>query len=196
MKTILFNPFKKYNEHQLLIVGIMTAGLGIIGASLTNTHFDGVLDTHFAKEVSLTTAGLESLFNLLSIVLVFFILGKFINPKTRFIDIFNLALIVKIPAYFLAPLNYNNWIHTKTFHLMDSLGNPLISNLSPTDLFILIGVGAASLVVLTWFIVLLYNGFKIATNLKTTGHKVLFVTGIIAAEIISKILINQFVLKV
>ncbi len=196
MKTLLFNPFKKYSERPLLIFGLITSIAGVVIATLTNTHFDGVLDTHFAKKVSLTTAGLESLCNLFSIVLVFFILGKFINSKTRFIDILNLALIVKIPAYFLTPLNYNNWIHTKTFHLMDTLGNPLIPNLSPTDLLILIGVGAASLVVLTWFIIVLYNGFKIATNLKTTAHKVLFVVGIIAAEIISKILINQFVLKV
>ncbi|WP_339610406.1 YIP1 family protein [uncultured Planktosalinus sp.] len=194
MKTTLFNPFKKYTEYQLVFIGLITAGLGILAASYTNTHFDGVLDTHFANDVSLITACIESLFNLLSIVVVFFILGKFINSKTRLIDIVNLALIVKIPAYFLLPLNINNWIHTKTFHLLEAFGNPTKINFSNTDIFILIGVGAASLVVLIWFFVLLYNGFKIAVNLKTTKHKILFVAGIILAEITSKTLINQIVL--
>jgi len=189
MKTLLFNPFERYSEQQLLLFGSITAVVGVVCASLTNTHFDGVLDTHFGRNVSLKTAALQSLINSVSIVLVFYPLGKWINSKTRLIDIFNLSLIIKIPAYFMMPLNINNWAYLKTEPLMESLSNPFNIQLTTELIVFLTLTSILAIVVLVWLFVLLYNAFKIATNLKETKHIIMFVIAIFVAEIVSKVLL-------
>lgn len=190
MKTLLFNPFIRYSEKQLLVTGILTATVGVFLATVTNTHFDGVLDTHFGENVTLITAASESLINTLSIVVVFFVLGKIINRKTRFIDILNIALIVKIPAYFLALFNINNWMHTATGGFMKNMANPMEVEFSTNDIVLLFFFSLVGFAVLAWLVTLLYNGFKIATNLKGIKHIIMFILAIIVSEIISKVLLG------
>lgn len=189
MKTLLFNPFKKYSEQQLLIFGLITAITGVAFATLTNTHFDGMLDTHFGKQIALKTAALQSIINIVSIVVVFYPLGKWINSKTRLIDIFNLSLIVKIPAYFMMPLNINGWAYSKTEPLLEAMVNPFNLQFTPEMILFLTLSSILALVVFVWLIVLLYNGFKVATNLKETKHILMFILAIIVAEIVSKVLL-------
>jgi hypothetical protein len=189
MKTLLFNPFKRYSEQQLLLFGGITAVVGVVCASLTNTHFDGVLDTHFGSNVSLKTAALQSLINSVSIVLVFYPLGKWINSKTRLIDIINISLIVKIPAYFMMPLNNNNWAFLKSEPLLESLSDPFNLQFTTELILFLAITSILAIVVFVWLIVLLYNGFKVATNLKLTKHIIMFVIAIFVAEIVSKVLL-------
>ncbi len=189
MKTLLFNPFKRYSEQQLLFFGLFTAIVGVVCAWLTNTHFDGVLDTHFGKDVSLKTVVLQSLINSVSIVLVFYPLGKWINSKTRLIDIVNISLIVKIPAYFMMPLNINNWAVLQSEPLLESLSDPFNLQFTTELILFLALTSILGLVILTWLIVLLYNGFKTATNLKGTKHIIMFIVAIIVSEIVSKVLL-------
>jgi len=190
MKTLLFNPFKRYSERQLLLFGGITAVVGVVCASLTNTHFDGVLDTHFGKDVSLKTAAIQSIINIISIVLIFYPMGKLINSKTRVIDIINLSLIVKIPAYFMMPLNINNWAYLKTEPLLNSLSDPFNLQFT-TELTLFLAISTIlALLVFVWLIVLLFNGFKVATNLKATKHIIMFIIAIIVAEIVSKVLLS------
>lgn len=189
MKTLLFNPFTRYSEHPLFLFGLITAIAGVVFASLTNTYYDGVLDTHFGKDVSLKTAAFQSLINSVSIVLVFYPVGKWINSKTRLIDIFNLSLIVKIPAYFMMPLNINNWAYSKTEPLIEAISNPFNLQFTPEMILFLILSSILAILVFAWLIVLLYNGFKVATNLKGTRHIIMFIIAIIVAEVVSKVLL-------
>lgn len=189
MKTLLFNPFKKYSEHQLLIFGFIMAVAGVVFATMTNTHFDGVLDAHFGKQVSIKTAVLQSVINIVSIVVVFYPLGKWINSKTRLIDIFNLSLIVKVPAYFMMPLNINDWAYSKTEPLLKAMAHPFNLQFTPETIVFLIISSILALLVFVWLIVLLYNGFKVATNLKGTKHIIMFIIAIIVTEIVSKVLL-------
>lgn len=189
MKTLLFNPFKKYSEQQLLVFGGILAIAGIVFATMTNTHFDGLLDAHFGKQVSLKTAALQSIINIVSIVGVFYPLGKWINPKTRLIDIFNISLIVKIPAYFMMPLNINGWAYSKTEPLLQAMANPFNLQFTQEMILFLIISSILAILVFVWLIVLLYNGFKVATNLKETKHIGMFIIAIIVAEIVSKVLL-------
>jgi hypothetical protein len=192
MKTLLFNPFKRYSELQLLAFGLITAIVGVVCASLTNTHFDGVLDTHFGKDVSLKTAALQSIINSISIILVFYPVGKWINSKTRLIDIFNISLIVKIPAYFMMPLNINNWAYLKTEPLLEAVSDPFALQFTPEMILFLALSSILAILIFVWLIVLLYNGFKVATNLKGTKHIIMFIIAIIVSEIVSKVLLMVF----
>lgn len=192
MKTILFNPFKRYSEQQLLVFGLITTLAGVVCASLTNTHFDGVMDTHFGNNVSLQAAALQSLINSISIVLVFYPLGKWINSKTRLIDIFNISLIVKIPAYLLMPLNIKGWAFSKIEPLIEALLDPFAMQFSPEMILFLTITSILAILIFVWLMALLYNGFKVATNLKGTNHIIMFIIAIIVSEIVSKVLLMVF----
>jgi hypothetical protein len=59
---------------------------------------------------------------------------------------------------------------------------------APLDLVIIVAFAMFSIAFLAWFVALLYNGFKTATNLKLTQHNVAFGFMIITAEALSKLL--------
>ena len=186
MKTLLFNPFKRYNERQLLLFGLATASIGIVFATLTNTHFDGVMDTHFGKSVSFKTALLQSLINCISVLLIFYPMGKWINSKTRLIDIINLSLIIKIPSYFLMLLNINGWAYNKSETFLEVFADPFNIQLT-SEIVSFIAISALfAIFAFVWLIILFYNGLKEAIHLKGLKHIILFVIAIIVAEIISK----------
>ena len=62
---------------------------------------------------------------------------------------------------------------------------PDLSSIATTDLIILLAAAALSIVALVWSVALLYNGFRVATNLKKTIHKAALALGILIADIIS-----------
>jgi len=72
-----------------------------------------------------------------------------------------------------------------------SLINPKSDlKLLPNEILFLILSTIISLLAIIWSVILLYNGFKIATNSKENKHSILFVFGLLLSEIVSKIIIH------
>jgi hypothetical protein len=119
------------------------------------------------------------------------VLGKTRNNKTRFIDVFSARLIARIPYYFLPIFNWNNIVLTESEKLMQQFmtlkpGNaPSFDNI---QIMVLMIFTAASLLFLAWFIYLLYQGYKVATNAKGGVEVVLFGVTLLIAEVFSKII--------
>lgn len=187
MKKLLFKPFEYYSESKLLIVGAIATILGTYFASLFNARFDGVLDLHFVDSSILGQIALDVVINSITMVTLLFIAGKLINGKTRFIDILNTSLVAKIPMYFLVFLNINQ-----------TLAFPTTTDINEIQLFALenivmiIALAVLSVIAIVWYIALLFNGFKTATNGKGTKLILYFIGVIILAEIISKLFIYYF----
>lgn len=188
MNKTIYNPFEKFSETQLLILGIaLTIGGSLLGY-LFNITFDGVLDVHPYENITPARPFIDNLINTLSLSVPLFILGFIINTKTRFIDVLNTALIARSPSYLLAFGNANDFFTNLDTKINPA--NPMDVNFAPLDIFILGVFTIFSIASLIWFVALLYNGFKTATNLKQTSHKVAFGFVIILAEILSKITID------
>lgn len=120
-------------------------------------------------------------------------MGKLINSKTRIIDIVNPILICRVPFYLLTFSNFRNYISDISASLLENFNPkamPSEMNLSPISMIVLGFFAIISILCLIWFVILLYNGFKIATNSKTGMHKLYFALAILVAEIISGILIS------
>jgi len=189
MKTILFNPFQNYTEKQLTIVGVLTAMVAGILAVLLNGRFDGVLDLHFVPKTSALHSASDIAIAIITLTLLLFIFGKIINKKTRFIDLLAASLIAKIPFYFLLLFNINNKMFLVTEKLVNMVSKNKTIAIEAADMTLIVCSGIATFICLIWSIVLLFNGFKTATNSKETKHIILFIVAIILAEILSKILI-------
>ncbi|WP_309640563.1 hypothetical protein [Flavobacterium sp.] len=190
MKNVLFNPFEKHSDKKLLCIGLFSILVGAALGYAFDARYDGVFDLHFIEKVTLLNSLTDILITITTTCLMLFLVGKYTNPKTRLIDIFNTCSIAKIPFYLLTVFNSNHWIYNASTKLLSSIHEnlmevPNFSALIPVLLFSLVTIAG---LVLT--IMLLFNGYKVATNAKGTKSIVLFVAALLLAEIFSKIIIS------
>ena len=187
MNTLLFKPFEKYSENKLVTVGILATLIGIYLAVAFNMRFDGVIDVHAASGVSYQQAFMDSLVDIVSLIVFLFLTAKFINPKTRVIDVFTTVIIARIPLYLLAFGNWNTMLYKAGETIIQQLTLEATATVPSTTFWLLAVMSIFSIIVLIWYISLLYNGFKIASNAKGKKSVYLFIGALVLAEIISKI---------
>ncbi len=189
MKNLLYNPFEKYSEKQLLIVGVLGNLLLIFLSYQFNTKFIGNLKLVPLNTIELKNVIFQHLIILISITVLLFGIGKYLNSKTRFIDIFNTCLISRIVFFTIPLMNYNNKMFeiTKNGKLLLATSNPAIT--VTNDVSILLFFSIIALISAVWFFILLYKGFKTSTNAKDSKSTILFITTFIISEILSEIVI-------
>lgn len=199
MKTLLFKPFEKYSEKILLTAGIVFTIIGSLLGFWMNARFDGVLDLHFGKNVGLREPFFDNLINVFSLAILLFFLAKYLNKKTRFVDILTTVMIARTPFYLLSLININGNMSEMAEQFL-SIMNPEVTNSQNINIqeimtvamengFLLAIFSILIILCVIWYIALLYNGFKTASHAKGIKPIVLFSITLIFAEIISKILI-------
>lgn len=189
MKKILFNPFEQFSERPLILFGIAATMVLSMTGAFFNARFDGVIDLHFSIPTFFINTLTDNAINVVILSLTLFTLGKIRNNKTRFIDIFTASLISRIPYYFLPFFNWNNLILNETEKLMQqflTVQPEKIPQFDNVQMLILVLFAGVSLLFLAWFIYLLYQGYKVATNAKGAIEVVLFGISILIAEVFSK----------
>ena len=184
LKTLL-NPFEKFSENQLLIFGILFLLIGSFLGYQFNALFDSILHISFPDNISLINHLLQNIILTLILTVFLFALGKYFNSKTRFIDILNSSLIARIPFYLTTLVNINDTSSTISSKLLESLNDLKNITISKQDYFILFLTSILSLAGIIWLAILLWNGFKTATNAKTTKQIVLFILVILIANFVS-----------
>ncbi|HLV52055.1 MAG TPA: YIP1 family protein [Flavobacterium sp.] len=192
---ILFNPFEKYSEKTLLIFGIVATLLGSFLGYLMNARFDGIVDMHLVREVQFQTILIDNIINTLVLFILFFVFGKIINPKTRAIDMLNVSMICRIPMYLVVLGNIGGYLERATQSMLNGIDLDNLQNIPQfemLDLFVILIFSVVSIGFLVWMIVLLWKGFKTATNTKRTRDIIIFIMLFILAEVLSKYLIGTF----
>lgn len=190
MNKNLSNPFEIHSEQTLISVG----SLGLIIAStlayFLSVRFDGFIDMHFAENVTLAQPFIDNIINVLCSVVVFFALGKYLNKKTRVVDILAISLVSRLPFYPLILVNINDLMATATKVVVENANPENIANIPPSSLAIILIFALVALGGLIWSIILLYRGFKIATNSKGNSAVGYFVVALILTEFLSKVSIQ------
>lgn len=181
---ILINPFEKYSETSLLITGIVVTLLASYLGYYFNTRFDGLLHSGSVQVEHFYQPLLDHVLITLALTVLLFGLGRYINNKTRFVDILNTTLIARLPMFLTLFDNWNGFIEN-----LNLTADPATLNLTGVQLTFLLIIGIIALLTLIWFCILVYNGFKTATNLKLTVHKVAFCIAVLVADVISRLLI-------
>ena len=189
MKTLLLNPFEKYSAKTLILFGLFLNLTGAYLGYFFNARFDGVVDLHFVEKVTIYQPVLDIGIDIACISIILFLVGKQINNKTRFIDILSASMIARTPLYFITFFNTNNFIYNSTQKMLAMVKPGKIENLDVSDMLVVMVFAMITILFLIWFILLLFNGFKIATNAKGTKPILLFILAIVIAEILSKTLI-------
>lgn len=184
-----FNPFVYIAGWQSLLIGVaVILAAGYIG-SFSNTHFDGVLDTHTGILAPQWVFMSEGLVDWLSLSLVLLVFGKIISKTPfRLVDLFGTQAMARWPTIIAACVFLPKAV--ERFALSITTGkNPSGYTLNYTDALIFALAVLIVILVVCWFVTLMYRSYSISCNVK--GGKAIgtFVAGLLIAEILSKIVI-------
>ncbi|MGB0869671.1 MAG: YIP1 family protein [Flavobacteriales bacterium] len=193
MKNILMNPFETQTEQKLLSVGISAALVASVLAYFLNARFDGLFDMHFTTQIEMFHPLIDNGINILLSALVLFGIGKYINKKTRFVDVLAVAAVARIPYYPLMFVNVKGFMKAATDVMMANANPENIGNIPPTSLAIILCFALVAIAAIIWYIMLLYRGFKVATNAKGNSALGLFIIAVFIIEFLTKLSINYII---
>jgi len=185
LSTWLFNPFLFVGGERILLIGLIIAAVHIPIGYFLNVRFDGAIDMHLVPtDVGLLTPVIDVLIAWLSMAGCMFAAAKIFQSPMRLIDIAGAVLVARIPLLLsIGPV----LLLEPDFQSIEEL-----LNLQGSELYQLAALSVISLLFLIWFFVLLFNAFKINSNLKGAKLWFGFIGSAIIAEIIS-IMIQQAV---
>jgi hypothetical protein len=171
-----WNPYARWSAERCVVVGLIAAAIGIATSRLLPVRADGALDMgRTATPVSLGGAVLAQLGGFPGTALVLWAIGRLFAPKIRPIDMLGTVGLARLPITLaVLPLAY-----------VDT-GSP--DEASPTVLqwfgtgLLLLGAGIQ--------ICLLVFGFGTATALRGRRLAVAFLSSLVAAEVISKVVLH------
>lgn len=188
MKQLLFKPFEKFSALNLIIAGLLFTALGTILAIQFNGRYDGALDFHFVVSCIKGEVIFDNIINIVCLFIFLFIAGKLINPKTRAIDAASTALFARFPLYLLPVLNFNGKLSMNA----DPTDISALQEYMMTNLMHIIIVAIITILFIVWYVALLFNGYKTASNAKGAKSIWFFVAALLLAEITSKLFIHFF----
>ena len=187
----LFNPFQFIAGGGTLLLGLIIMLVSAFLGSLSNTHFDGVLDVHSGTAAPLWFFLTEVLIDWLCISIVLLIAGFIVSRSSfRVVDVFGTQALARAPylisALALLPkgsIRFTNYLVSKITQQV-----PAEAIKSTDILFFAVGL-IVVLLMIVWIVVLMYRAYSVSCN--TKGGKAIgsFIAALIIAEILSKIVI-------
>ncbi len=189
----LWNPFEKIAGGASLVAGVVILLITGVIASFSNTHFDGVLDTHVGHAAPLWVFLGEGIANWLCLAVVLWIAGLILtgrSRKFRALDLFGTQALARWP-YLLAALICSppGFQRYSTALITAAKQGQLLPAASVGDTLIFWGATLVILIVTVWFVALAWKSFRISCDVRGGKAITLFIVGIILAEVISKTLI-------
>jgi hypothetical protein len=171
----VFNPFSKFSEKQLLAIGILSFIVNSVVCFYTSTKMDSIFHFSPQPDLLLASAFIYVTISTVTATLFLFLLALLFNKKTRFVDIVNTVLLSQAPNFLVLLCIKFSGLETmaKTVNTSNEAVPPLDFNTIAIVPFI-IGI-ILMLTLIVYGFVLIYNGFKTATNLKKGLHIGLFI---------------------
>ncbi|WP_410881121.1 hypothetical protein [Myroides sp. DW712] len=193
MKNSLLQPFTYFQEKQLLLFGLVIGLLSCLLQLITHTRIISILQlTALDQPPTFLQAICDYTISSIAMALALFIFGRIINPKTRWIDIFNTIIIARIPLFLPLFFDIKGYISNKQKALIQSISNPeAITNQMEGFLPILI-FAIFCLLLLIVFGYYLYQGFKTATHLKKPGHIIIFIVLTLGIDLLTRLLTTLY----
>jgi hypothetical protein len=175
----IFNPFSKFSEKQLFVVGFGFFCVTSYVCFFTQTRMNSIF--HFAPQenVSLSSAVLFSTISIVSAILFLFLMALLFYKKTRLIDIINTVLLSQAPNFLILLCIKYSGMDALAKNIEATSGAASSATVSAMSLIPLVIFILLILILIIYGFVLLYNGFKTATNLKKWQHIALFIVALL-----------------
>lgn len=185
---LLKNPFEISSDKNLTITGILFFIVGIILAYFFQIQLQ-ILRVNPLVKLNITEIVIGHLIIVSVLTIVYFILGKIINNKTRLLDILNTVLISMAPLYVIFFENINGYMYNEIQQIEEAIKSGGMVNIKTSIFSVIISV--ISILITIYFIYLLFVGFKTATNAKKIWHYVFFFAILFITDLLCSGLINS-----
>ena len=182
LATWVFNPFLFWGGSKALWIGLLVVVIHIPLGYFFQIRFDGALDMHLGTVDNLVRSLIDIVIAWVSMFSCMYISGKLFDSPIRFLDVAGATAIARVPlllAIIPARVFFPKFRNLEEFYSM--LDNQLWIFVTGTILL---------LIILIWFFVLLFNAYKVNSNLRGWKLGVGFITAVIAAEIMSMVLLQ------
>ncbi|MFU8862223.1 MAG: hypothetical protein ACNA8K_17590 [Cyclonatronaceae bacterium] len=176
--TWLYNPFLFLGGAKVFWIGFLIIIIHIPIGYFFNVRFDGAIDMHLVPSVdSYLIPVLDVAIAWVSMFLCLYVSALIFQSPIRLIDIAGATGVARIPLLI-------SIIPAKIFEPNIQEVEDVL-NLQGSELYLLIVGGFVVLLFFIWFMILLFNAFKVNSNLKRWRLWVGFILSVIIAEIIS-----------
>lgn len=180
MTNYLINPYYRIAGFKSLLVGFIGLLLLSFASFKTGTHFYGFSNIDFAKDSFFVFYALEHAISWLVFAVFAFLLGLFLSKSSvRAIDFLGTSLLARIPLIITPIIRITPIFQSFLFHSFEMY-------------FIIV----VYLISLAWTIVLLFNGYKISSNLKSNRLIISFIIVLVISEIITHVSIHLLIIKI
>ena len=183
--SLILNPFTRIAGWQAFGVGLMfVISTGII-CTFSKVAFDGVIDMHLVKRLTLLQSFEFLAIDLISLVTIMTATGFIISKSFRIIDILGTMTLSRSPLLILAIAGY----FTISPDINDIIKDPILVFQSVSFIIIIL----LSIPVTIWSIILMFNALKVSCGINGNKLGSAFIIALLVAEVISKILIFNFI---
>lgn len=180
MTNYLTNPYSRIAGFKSLLAGLIGLLLLSFASFKSGTHFYGLSNIDFAKDSRFVFYIFEHLISWIVFAVLAFFFGLSLSKShVRAIDFLGTSLLARIPLIIAPMLRFIPSFQSFVFQSL--------------EMYFIIGIYLLSLI---WTIALLFNGYKVSSNLKNNRLIVSFVIGLVVSEIITRIGINLLILKI
>lgn len=179
----LTNPFHFLGGQKLLAIGIAVLLLHIPIGYLFGARFDGAIDMHITGDVSMLQVFVDVLIAWLSLAISFYLSATLFKAPIRFVDIAGATALARVPLLLSV---IPGFIFAPEAESLEE-----ILAIEGSELCLLVAGSLVILGLMIWFFIVLFNAYKINSNLKGWKLGVGFVAGVIAAEGVSLFLIRE-----
>jgi hypothetical protein len=194
LQNWLFNPFKFIGGEKSLLIGSLFILISGIAGWANGTHFDGLIDIHQGKRMSIVIHLSEGFINVLIISILLYLAGVILSKsKIRFIDVAGNMAYARFP--YLLPVLLG-FLPLDLDEISKRINNSVVQNpmkpeFSGDDLALLLIISLVTLTVTVWYISLMWKAYVVSVNLKGTKAVISFILAVVLAEVSSKIAIAQ-----
>jgi len=191
LRTWLLNPFHYVAGGTALVVGLVAIVAASLVGSVSDSHFDGVLDFHTGAKAPLRMFLAEGAVDWLALAIPLWLGGMLISrSRVRPLDVFGTQALARLPTVVTALFALLPGYRRFALHLASQFtkGVPDVQT-HAADPVVFALVVVVMLVMTVWMVALMYRAFAVSCNVKGGKAIGIFIAAVVLGEVLSKVAI-------
>ena len=186
----MYNPFEKLAGWEAFYIGLIAMCIATVLGYYGHTVFYGlsaksVPTVTWCRVFSLQVLGLSVT------IFVMWVIALLAAKHVRFQDILGTVTLAKYPLILAAIvfLSFGKWLNELNKKLMSMDVYKIINEITVSDYVLIFALSVITIPIFVWEIALLFNAFKVSTNLKGGKCAFLFITALLISEMIINVIV-------
>ncbi len=183
----LINPFRYIAGYKSLTIGLLIIICTSLVSVFSHKHFPDIISVKTGPDYSFWYLLIENISTWIIFSTFLYVLAiSFSKSAVRIVDIFGTQAFARLPYLLVSFVGFSGSLKLFNQHILWTVlqrGEPVDLTILDTTIAVLLLVFTLSMTV--WVIVLMFNAFKVSSNIKGGRLILLFVISVIGSTIIN-----------